>query len=916
MIEKIRHKLIKLENMVLAAVMLLLLCSQLYAQEPESRRARRNAREKSEVQNADFVRAAFDTRDTLIAAHDSLHRADSISAVDSINLLKKSSLEMPAFTAAKDSIVEDFSNGKRMIYYYGDVSVKYGNLQLTADYMEYDLKSNTLFARGTKDTSGVITGMPTMTQGNTTYTMEEVRYNFTTKKSFIVNMVTQEADGILHGKNIKMMPDNSINIKNGKYTVCDCPEPHYYLHLSAAKVMTKPNQKTVFGPAWPVVADVPLPIALPFGFIPKKPDRATGLLMPTFGEEQRRGFYLRDAGMYFVIGDYFDISMTGDYYTLGSWALNLNSRYKVNYKCTGNFSLSYSNNQTGEKGSTDFFQSRDFGVKWSHSQDSKARPGTSFTASVNFSSPSNNKFNSQSVQEALQSSISSSISYSRNWNGKFNLSINGLHSQNTRDSSYSFTLPNVTFSVNRFYPFKRKNRVGKERFYEKFSIGYNTAFQNKISFKAKEFGQPDFFNKFQNGMNHNFQIGLPQFTLLKYLNFSPSVTYGMNWFFQNTEKVYNSETERVEDVKSKMFSHFGATHNYSAGMSMSTRVYGMFMFGKHRKLQAIRHVMSPSLSLSLSPDKAKHFNGWRTLNYTDKNGVEKTMEYNIYQGQMYSPPGRGRTAALSFSLGNNLEAKVRDLRDTTGTGTKKIKLIDQLNLQTGYNFLADSLRMSDIGISMSTSVFGKIGLQGNINLNPYAIDENGRTINKFMILHNGNLARLTRAGASFSYAINGNGSTRGDTGGGAADAYTRIYYHPVTGEYIPGGYLYYMNANSPWSMNFNFNYSYQKNYQNSNGQLLTKHNHMMTIGFNGSVQLTNAFSMTLSSGFDVIKMRLSTTQLSAAYDLHCFNIQVSWVPTGTWQSWSFRIAANAAALQDILKFKKSSSYSDNSSFWE
>jgi lipopolysaccharide assembly outer membrane protein LptD (OstA) len=916
MIEKIRHKLIKLENMVLAAVMLLLLCSQLYAQEPESRRARRNAREKSEVQNADFVRAAFDTRDTLIAAHDSLHRADSISAVDSINLLKKSSLEMPAFTAAKDSIVEDFSNGKRMIYYYGDVSVKYGNLQLTADYMEYDLKSNTLFARGTKDTSGVITGMPTMTQGNTTYTMEEVRYNFTTKKSFIVNMVTQEADGILHGKNIKMMPDNSINIKNGKYTVCDCPEPHYYLHLSAAKVMTKPNQKTVFGPAWPVVADVPLPIALPFGFIPKKPDRATGLLMPTFGEEQRRGFYLRDAGMYFVIGDYFDISMTGDYYTLGSWALNLNSRYKVNYKCTGNFSLSYSNNQTGEKGSTDFFQSRDFGVKWSHSQDSKARPGTSFTASVNFSSPSNNKFNSQSVQEALQSSISSSISYSRNWNGKFNLSINGLHSQNTRDSSYSFTLTNVTFSVNRFYPFKRKNRVGKERFYEKFSIGYNTAFQNKISFKAKEFGQPDFFNKFQNGMNHNFQIGLPQFTLLKYLNFSPSVTYGMNWFFQNTEKVYNSETERVEDVKSKMFSHFGATHNYSAGMSMSTRVYGMFMFGKHRKLQAIRHVMSPSLSLSLSPDKAKHFNGWRTLNYTDKNGVEKTMEYNIYQGQMYSPPGRGRTAALSFSLGNNLEAKVRDLRDTTGTGTKKIKLIDQLNLQTGYNFLADSLRMSDIGISMSTSVFGKIGLQGNINLNPYAIDENGRTINKFMILHNGNLARLTRAGASFSYAINGNGSTRGDTGGGAADAYTRIYYHPVTGEYIPGGYLYYMNANSPWSMNFNFNYSYQKNYQNSNGQLLTKHNHMMTIGFNGSVQLTNAFSMTLSSGFDVIKMRLSTTQLSAAYDLHCFNIQVSWVPTGTWQSWSFRIAANAAALQDILKFKKSSIYSDNSSFWE
>ena len=429
-------------------VLLLLVFSTFTVSSQDDRRGRRARRDAAQAE------AVTDTvpeiSDSLRHVMDSTHRADSIAARDSIDMLRKSSLEVPAFTQAKDSVIEDFSNGKRVIYYYGDVSVTYGNMKLTADYMEYDLATSTLYARGTADSTGVIKGKPVMEQGPSTYTMEEVRYNFNTRKARINNMVTQEQDGILHGKNIKMMPDKSINITHGKYTVCDCEEPHYYLHLTAAKVMTKPNQKTVFGPAYPVIADVPLPIGLPFGFIPKRPDRASGILFPTFGEEQARGFYLRDLGLYFVIGDYFDIAVTGDIYTLGSWALDFNSRYKVNYKCNGNFSLTFSNDQTGEKGSADFFQTRNFGLRWSHSQDAKARPGTSFTASVNFSSPSNSKYNSTSVQEALQNQISSSISYSKNWNGKLNLSINALHSQNSRDSSYSFTLPNVTFSVSRF----------------------------------------------------------------------------------------------------------------------------------------------------------------------------------------------------------------------------------------------------------------------------------------------------------------------------------------------------------------------------------------------------------------------------------------------------------------------------------
>ena len=892
-----------------------LIISSLSVASQDDRRSRRVRQKKAEAEQV--LDTMPQISDSARAAMDSIALADSVAVSDSLDLLSKSSLDRPAFSAARDSIIEDFSDGKKMIYYYGDVSVTYGNMKLSADYMEYDLQTQTVFARGTADSTGNVNGLPKMEDNGKTYSMEQVKYNFDTRKAVITNMVTQEQEGILHGKNIKMMPDQSINITSGKYTVCDCEHPHYYLHLTAAKVMTKPSQRTVFGPAYPVIEDVPLPVALPFGFIPKRPDRATGLLMPTFGEESARGFYLRDLGMYFVIGDYFDLSLTGDIYTLGSWAVDLNSRYKVNYKFNGTFALTLSNDQTGEKGSTDFFQTRNFGVRWSHSQDPKARPGTSFTASVNFSSPSNNRFNSTSVNEALQNVIQSSISYSKNWNGKFNLSANILHNQNSRDSSYSFTLPNLTFSVSRFYPFKRKNRVGKEKLYEQFSLSYNTTLQNRINFKASEFMKPGFGEKFQNGMSHNFQIGLPNFTLFKYININPSITYGMNWFFDKTEKVYNPETDKVEDVKGGFFSTFGATHNYSGGISLNTRLYGMFNFGKHRKIQAIRHVISPSLSFNFSPEKGTHFNGWRTLNYTDKNGVARSLDYNIYAGQINSVPGKGKTASMNISIGNNLEAKVRNLRDTTGTGMKKIKLIDNLNISTGYNFLADSLNLSNIGISMNTSVFGKLGISANVNFDPYAVNERGQKIAKFNVQTEGwsKPLRLTGASASLSYSFSGEGKINGNDGNGEstgpADSYTRIYYHPVTGEYIPGGWLYYMNPNSPWSVNISYSYNYSRSYQYSNGHRITNHRHTQTLNLNGNIKITPALSVNLSTGFDLMAMKLTTTQFSAQYSLHCFNIDVSWIPMGKWQQWSFRIAANAAALADLLRFKKSSSFWDN-----
>ncbi len=906
---------------------------------------------------------------------DSLARADSVKTAraDSLDLLHKSSLERPAFTTAKDSIITDFTDGKRMIYYYGGATVTYQNMKLTADYLEYNMLDNTVYARGRKDpTTGEMVGLPEMTESGQSYKMDELRYNFTTQKARITNMITKESEGLLQGKRIKMMPDKSINLRDGIYTVCDLEEPHYYLKLSMAKVITKPSQKTVFGPAWPVVAGVTVPIGLPFGFVPKKPTRATGLLLPTFGEEQARGFFMRDAGMYFVFGDYFDLSITGDYYTLGSWAVDINSRYKVNYKFNGNFGLSYSNDQSGEKGSADFVQSRNFGVKWSHSMDAKAHPGTSFTASVNFSSPSNNRYNARSVQEAQQNQIGSSISYSHNWNGKFSLSVNAMHNQNTKDSSYSFTLPNITFNVNRFYPFKQKQRVGKEKAYEKISFGYSTSFQNRLNFKmrdlqdfvmnpdgtyktavdangntyrVKEFGDSlatKALQTMKNGMSHNFQIGLPSFTLLKYINVSPSISYGMNWMFSKGDQYLVEEVDdqgnpifvrdkegndviaqRVVKDEGQAFNTFGMTHTYSGSVSMSTRVYGMFNFGKHRKVQAIRHVISPSVSLNLSPEKGTQFNGWRTLDaYYDKKGTyHEATPYNIYnisQHNSVSPPGRGKSATMSLSIGNNLEAKVRDLKDTTGTGSKKVKLLDQLTINTSYNFLADSLRMQNVGITASTNLFNKVNLSGNLNFDPYAIDEKGQRINKFNVAVKGVPLRLVNASLSASYSINGKGTINGndgkkDSGSGDANTYQRIYYHPLTGEYIPGGYVYYMNPNAPWSLSFNYSLSYSKtySYQPTTKELITKRNFTQTISINGNVKLTPRLSIQASSGFDFMAMKFTSTQFSATYDLHCFNIAVSWVPMGMYKSYSFRIAANASALADLLKFKKSDSYMDN-----
>ncbi len=884
----------------------------------------------------------YQHRDTLLNPLDTLRnpgdtlkksQEDSLRSLRNDSLARKGTITEPAFSGANDSIIEDFANGKRIIRYYKDVKVKYGNLSLEAAYMEYDLDTKTVFASGIRDTSGIMQGKPKMTQRSDEYTMESMHYNFESKKARFINMITQEQEGFLHGKLLKKMADNSINISGGIYTTCDLDHPHFYLQLTSAKIVTEPNRVTVFGPAYVVIADVPVPLFLPFGFVPENVKRSSGLLIPTFTEEAARGFGMQGLGYYFVFGDHFDASVTADLYSMGSYNVMVESRYKKRYKFDGSFGFNYSHNQVGDYGTPDFYSSKDFSFRWNHSQDSKARPGTSFRASVNFSSPLNNRFNSYEVQQSLQNQISSSVSFSRTFSDSpFTISANILHSQNSLDSSYAFTVPNFTLTMNRIYPFKRREAAGKERFYEEISLSYTSTLDNKINFKASEFGGEDFLSKFKTGLRHNFSIGLPTFNLLKYIQFSPGVNYGMNWYFQNSEKYYDIETNKVVTNTSDLFSHFGVTQEFSGSVSMSTRLYGMFNFGNRGAIRKIRHMVTPSLSFSFRPEMGTPANGYRTLSYVDINGIQHNEDYNIYDGMIYGFPSRGKSASMGFSVGNNLEAKVFSKRDTTNGGLKKIPLINSLSLGGSYNFLADSIKLSNISISMSTNIFGSLGLSANAVLDPYAIDYRGNRIAQFNIIKEGGykIARLTNASVSLTYQLSGKGERRGgqseannveNKGGGLGELikrervdYKKVYFHPLTGEYIPGGWLYYLDPSAPWSLNLNYNYSYNKSYQYASNELKTINNHMQTLGISGQLRLSRDLNVNMNTGVDLMKLKLTTTQFSATYDLHCFLISFSWIPGGMWESWNFRISAKASALADLLQFKKSSSFWDRNNY--
>jgi hypothetical protein len=844
------------------------------------------------------------------------------TVMDSSQGVKKGAFQDPISYAAKDSMIIDLLDNDTIVYLYKEANVKSLDMDMTAGYIEGSKQTGTIFGKGYADSTGKWFEQPKFTNGGEQFEMETVTHKFSSEKTRIKNVKTQQGDGLLYGDIAKRMPDHSTFIKGAEYTTCDDPHPHYSIRMTRGKIVDKPSRYIYFGPSYLVIEDVPIfPLFLPFGFFPQQSGRTSGIRMPTYGEETARGFFLRNLGYYFAIGEHMDLDISGDYYTLGSWALRSTSRYTKRYKYDGNFNLSYAFNTTGEKGSADYSAATTFSVQWSHRQSPKARPGTNFSANVNFASANNNLYNNNAAHNPYQNinnSISSSITYSRAWQGSpFNLSVNANHSQNMRDSTYAITFPNITLSMSRIYPFARKERVGKKALYEDISLTYGVTFDNKVNFKSTELKNPNFMKKINNGMNHNISIGLPTVPILQYINLSPSIRYGTKWYFKSIEKHWDSINRRVVTDTTQAFGKLGAVHEYSFSASMNTQIYGLVKFRKGSRIEAIRHVMKPSISFSYNPDLVKAFNGYRMVQRDTLGNME---QYNIYQGQPYGYPSQRESGSISFSLGNNLEMKVRNDNDTTGA--KKIPLLNTFDISTSYNLLADSMNLSNISFSGTTNLPGQTSLSFGFTLDPYSINERGTRINKFVWREKKglNIGRLTRFSLSFGYSFNGgkkdentNSSNNAPRGGGdeldGGDGHDHDHDHDNHASVFNP--FVYEPFSVPWSVSFNYSYNYNKSYNYTGGQLFTNHNHTQTLGFNGSLSPTKNWDVRISSGFDFKTMGLTMTQISIARNLHCFDFSFNWTPLGRYQSWSFKIGIRSSMLSDVLKYDKQSSYFDN-----
>lgn len=807
-----------------------------------------------------------------------------------------------------DSLVYDVRAHRVYIYNQGDIT--YQDMNLKADYMQMDMDTKEIYAYGKADTvDGVFTPTrPVFTQGSTSYTMDTITYNITSGKAKIKGVATQEGDGWLVGGHVKKMGDNTINISDGKYTTCDHTDhPHFYLQMTKAKVI--PGKKVITGPAYLVMEDVPIyPLMLPEGFFPISSGPKSGILMPTYGEEYTKGFFIRDLGYYFTFGDHMDLAIRGGIYTLGSWEASAQSRYIKRYKFSGNLMAQFASVKVGEKGEPDYIKQNNFRLQWTHTQDPKANPGSTFSASVNFATSGYSKYSATNLNDILATQTNSSISYSKNWAGTpFSLSANMAISQNSQNQTISVTLPTIVFNVSRIYPFKRREAMGKARWYEKISMQYTMKMTNSLSTTESELFTRESLDKMKNGIEHTLPVSA-SFNLFNYINVSPSFNYTEKWYFKKQEREWNPVTNQVEYLDPEY--GFWRLYNYSANLSASTTIYGTYRAKnkrKQQKLQAVRHTITPTVGFSYSPDFSKLSYGYQKVVQSDSTG--RYQIYSPFSDNAYGVPTSRLSASMNFSLSQNLEIKVLSKRDTSGI--KKVKLIDELRISGSYNFAADSMRLSNIPISFRTTLFGNFGLNLSMTLDPYRVTPEGKRINKLFFP-----GRIVSTGWSFGYTF----KSREDRSQPAINDINSIPpeymnpFHDPYGQMDPVLRRQYMaqtyyDFSLPWNLGFNYTVNYSVSYTN-NGTTGYKRNITQTIGFNGSINITPKMGLTFQGGYDIMKNKLTTSSISITRDLHCWQMSFTWIPFGYHKSWSFNIGVKAASLSD-LKYDKSQSMYDN-----
>ncbi len=844
---------------------------------------------------------------------------------------------------AKDSIIMTM-DGSRKVFLYGDAEVKYMDITLTAACIELDLDSSLTYAYGIEDSLGVASGLPVFTDKSGSYEMKTIKYNFESEKAIIEHVVTEQGEGYVVSEFAKKAPDDSFSIKDGHYSTCDNHEhPHFYLNLTKAKVI--PGNKTITGPAYLVVEDIPLPIGIPFAVIPNTSSYSSGIIMPSYGEESSRGLFLRDGGYYWAASDYFDLAVTGDLYANESWGVRANSKYKLNYKFSGNLNFQYIVNITSDKDLPDYSKSKDFSLTWSHRQDSKANPYQTFSASVNYSSSSYDRNNVSSiinVNKLAQSTKRSSISYSRKFpKAPFNFSANILASQNTSDSTVSFTAPDLTLTMSRIYPFKSKNKIGsKEAWYEKISLSYTGNVKNYISTEESELGKKKFPQEWENGAKHSIPLSM-NLKLLKYFTLTPSVNYTERWYTKSITKEWDKENEEI--VVKDTTNGFNRVYDYSYSVSTSTKFYTFFtpwrsLFGD--KVDKIRHVMTPSVSLSARPDFGQEKYGyydWFEYYDPDQDSIIN-YEYSKYEGSLYGTPGKGKSGSLGLSLGNTLEMKVKSDKDSTGY--KKIKILESLNFSTSHNFLADSLKWSKISMSGRTKIFGtNINFGGTFD--PYALDTTSTgsviRINESMWKNQRKLARLESANLSFGLSFGSekikkwrnerNGITDEDnTNTDENTPPANDMNNPLDrADQLPDAFANtrgkqesqigddgYTKFEFPWNLSLNYSLRLT-NGDFDKKKMAYKKEISSSVNFSGDFSLTPKWKFSFSSGYNFDTQEISHTNFRVSRDLHCWGMSFNLVPVGRYKSYFFSINVNSSLLQD-LKYDKRSSARDNPNF--
>ena len=864
------------------------------------------------TENAAIEHAAADSVPGLDSSATPQYAAADSAAVAARDTSKKDTAQRKSFLddvisgKNQDSLVYDLRNKTVYIYEKGDVD--YQDKNLKADFMKINMDDKIIFAYGREDTTTKTNTRPEFTDGGSTYQMDTITYNIATEKARIKGVTTQDGEGYLKGSRVKKMPDNTINIANGKYTTCDLDHPHFYLAMTKAK--TIPGKKVIVGPSYLVMEDVPIYfLGLPFGFFPTMSGRHSGFIMPTWGEEAIKGFFLRDAGYYFAFNDYMDMTVQGGFYTLGSWQASLASRYVKRYKYRGGLNFYFSKDIIGERDEPDYVNMNNFNLQWTHQQDAKFRPNSTFSARVNFSTSGYSKYGAQTINDYLNTQTNSSISYSKSWAGTpFSLSTNMQHSQNSQDTTVSLSFPNVVFSVSRVYPFRRKEAVGKQRWYEKISFTYTGTLGNNVKVKERDLFTDRMFKQMKNGVNHNIPIST-SLNLLNYINVSPSANYQERWYFRKIDKEWDPVSRSV--VNGDTTTGFYRLYDYSFSVSATTKLYGTYQFKKTAAVQAFRHTLTPTISFNYRPDFGAAKYGY--YKYVQSDTLGNMRRYSPFEEGLYGVPSAGRSAGISFGLTQTLEMKVRSNKDTSGF--RKIKLIDNFSITSSYNFLADSLNLAPFSINLRTNLFKNVGLNVNATLDPYQIDANGRKVNKFM-LRKGKLGRLTSVSTSFGYSFNSKnlGSSSpaaiNDINSGTTEVppeYTDMFTQPGYNQIDPFTRRQMMSAtyydfSIPWNFGFNYSFSYTKPGLQANI--------VQTLGFNGSVNLTPKWGVTFNGGYDFGSKKITPGTFTLTRDLHCWQMSFNWVPIGFRKSWSFTINVKASMLKD-LKYDRNSSFYDN-----